>query len=453
MVLKFRHVKTETVREKMANAALPELEYALVKRHGKRLRWQTDQKAVFLDMAVDVLEASQEHMAFEVHVRSLCHSRGVTADYLQFSERFNMKRCVLVIGEIGKVPAPWAELLQPAVHLFTSEFNMLFIEVPAFATSSQRWLKFGPTIVRGALKFLTVNNISVLACGIGGALFLEMLAEGPPDLFGKTHLVHNLDLPEGSKVLPFPVAKIEDMLREKELQLWFTYNDEPPHFDRLVNGMPGMAYEALTKLQARLEGERRRGRRHLNYDEILISEKLNMPRVERVQRLPVGRDVLLVFSDAFLKSVTQFLQLAPVSFQDDMDAGLVADARSRSKISISSGQLENGGLPELPALRKLRLRPMPDQEGRKALAESNRQRLNRVEAGLLSLELSSPSFTPASTETRRKMNRGSTFKFKVVQSASAPALERLATKALEIEDDDGEGNDYQNDWLEIRGLL
>ena len=45
-----------------------------------------------MDMFIDKFYAIQEHMRLEVVVRSLCHSRGVTADYLKFTERFKMKK-------------------------------------------------------------------------------------------------------------------------------------------------------------------------------------------------------------------------------------------------------------------------------------------------------------------------------------------------------------------------
>lgn len=46
----------------------------------------------------------------QVTVRSLCHSRGVTADYLKFQERFQMKKALVIGGRtvVKKDPDPWA---------------------------------------------------------------------------------------------------------------------------------------------------------------------------------------------------------------------------------------------------------------------------------------------------------------------------------------------------------
>merc|ERR1740129_2272971 len=104
-------------------------------RYGDELRWGTDDKSVLLNMAIDDLRAQQGETSLDVQVRSLCHSRGVTADYLKFTERFNMKPCILVLGNLGKSPIPWAELIQPAVYLHMHEHNIIWMEVPPGAVA------------------------------------------------------------------------------------------------------------------------------------------------------------------------------------------------------------------------------------------------------------------------------------------------------------------------------
>merc|ERR1711920_125974 len=104
--------------------------FGLLKKYGDKLRWHTADKAVLLDMQIDEVNVKGGSSNFSMQLRTLCHSRGVTADYLKLNERFNMKQCVLVLGDLGVSPAPWAQLVQPAVHLFQHEFNLIWLEIP-----------------------------------------------------------------------------------------------------------------------------------------------------------------------------------------------------------------------------------------------------------------------------------------------------------------------------------
>ncbi|CAE8664699.1 unnamed protein product, partial [Polarella glacialis] len=149
--LEFRHISHKTVRDTVDANVLAELEFGLLKRYGQELKIGTQEKAVLLDMGIDTLEARQDPMCLEVVVRSLCHSRSVTADYLKFGERFNIKKNILCIGDVGNVESPWAQLIQPALYLFQKEYNIIWIESPSLGKSPQRWLKYGPALIRGAL--------------------------------------------------------------------------------------------------------------------------------------------------------------------------------------------------------------------------------------------------------------------------------------------------------------
>jgi len=462
MSLTFHHVSTSTVRETIANGALAELEFGLLKRHGEKLHWRTKEKSTLLDMATDVFVAKTPAMEMEVHIRSLCHSHGVTADYVSRGERFNLRKCILVVGEVGVMPEPWAELVQPAVHLFMEDFNVLWVEVPTFATNSQRWLRYGPAIMRAALKALHVESVSVLSCGVGGALFLDALAQSP-SLFGTTHLVHNLDLPRASRAATFPVQEIEDLFRERTLQLWCTYNDEPGVYEHQMDGTAQRAYEAVTKMQSRLEGERRRGKRHLDYDEILITEDLNTPRTENIWRVQVGRNVLLAFSEAFLASAARFFRGAPETFQSDLRGGLVIDARKQARSKTASA---DRSLAELPALRMLRIGPTSGE--RAAVAQRNRRRLDKLPSAMLCLAPAptQPAPLPLSAGSQGSKRLGS-----LGSSPSAPAMLSVAgansdgpvsgqldssADVLVLRPQSGEGlrsADYHDEWLQTRAEM
>lgn len=426
--VKFIHVGSSTMRDTIAQMGkLPMLEFGLLKRDGtEKLRWGTADKALLLDMTTDVLRATRtgagpSAKSIEVRVRSLCHSRGVTADYLSYAERFNMKSCALIIGRVGEVDEPWTEMVQAAVYLHAHEFNCLWIDIPAFSTDTERWFKYGPDLMCGALRHLGVRTVDSLACGVGAMLLFKAMTMFP-EQFGTTHMVYNPDCME-RQILPFQTPKLEDVLRERTMQIWLCYNDEYDVYDHLeTQSMPGRIYDGMSKLQSRLEGERRRGRRSLPYDEVIITEELNQKRTKHSDVVTIGHHELLVFSDSFLVSIARFLELPPRARQDDLirDGGLVADLQLRSIRNV----LDEGSK-ELPALRAQRLEPLP--EVRREAARANRRRRFRFdEAVVLCLE------APPGTMDMLPQGRFDKGVSRLSMVASAPALPAAAaTEALQ----------------------
>jgi len=395
--LRFEKVGTSTMRESIATGVLNSLEFGLLKGSSKKssgtrsdadrlLGWGVEEKGVLLNMEVEELRAIQGDMELKVQVRSLCYSRGVTADYLQSHERFNMKQCVLVLGDLGKGAAPWSELVQPAVFLHRKEFNIIWIDVPTFKSNPQEWLKFGAEILRGLLKFFCVKQASVISRGIGGAVFLEALAKSP-SLFARTHFVYNMDLPAG-KGVHLPIFELEEVLRKQELQLWFAFKDDEI-YDRNIDGTPLRAYEAVNKLQARLVGERQRGHRTLNYDEVLITENLNAnPRMLHCQPMSLSIYTILVFSAALLESMAFFLEIAPGTHQDGMDDGLVGDFRAIAHTEALAGSLNDN---EPLAIRRTRIGHLHGLQNRHGTARGNLNRLKNVEKAISEMMTTLPA--------------------------------------------------------------
>jgi len=383
-VLTFQKIRTKTMRELIATGVLNELEFGLLKgatkagssrsSNDRLLGWGVEEKGVLLNMEVDEIMARQGEMKLEVQVRSLCYSRGVTADYLENYERFNMKPCVLVLGDLGKGAAPWSELVQPAVYLHRKEFNIIWIDVPSFKSNPRQWMLFGAEIIRGLLKFLCIKQVAVISRGIGGAVFLEALSKAP-DLFTRTHMIYNMDMPKG-KGVQLPIFELEEVLRKRELQLWFAFRDDEK-YDRSIDGTPMKSYDAIQKLQARLVGERQRGRRVLNYDEVLITEKLNEnPRLEHANELNLSIFPILAFSNQFLESIAFFLEIAPGTHQDGMEGGLVGDFRALAHAEAMAG-VENNNEPL--AVRRTRIGHLHGLADRKFKAIRNKKRLDQVE--------------------------------------------------------------------------
>jgi len=395
LVLRFEKVKTQTMRETIATGVINELEFGLLKGSSKKngggnvLGWGVEEKGVLLNMEVDNLTATQGNMKLEVTVRSLCYSRGVTADYLKSEERFNMKQCVLVLGDLGKGVAPWSELVQTAVYLHRKELNIIWIDVPSFASNPQMWLKFGAETIRGLLKYLCVKQVSVVSRGIGGAVFLEALAKAP-ELFARTHYVYNVDIPPG-KGYQLPIFEIEEVLRNREVQLWFAFKDDETEtvggYDRGVDGSPMRAYDSIQKIQARLLGERQRSKRVLHYDEVLITENLNVSLImPNVQCLDLSIYKILVFSNELLESIGLFMQLAPGTRQEHMENGLVGDFGAASMEALHGG----GGGGEPLCLRRHRIGYLHGLENRPEKARGNKKMLKNVMTAVSKMTLMLP---------------------------------------------------------------
>lgn len=387
MSLEFVHISHQTVRDTVNKNILPELEFGLLKKYGEELKLGTEEKTVLLEMSIDQLEARQDSFVLQVTVRSLCHSRSVTADYLNFAERFNMKKCILCIGDVGSVESPWAQLIQPAVYMFRNEYNIIFIESPSLGKSPQRWLKYGTSLLRGCLKFLKVSTVNVMCCGSGGVLLHQLLADSP-EVLANTHIAFNLDMPEAIKALPFEIVSIEESLKQNDIQLWCMYEEDsdeeaPGAFSRLKPGATKM-FDALSKVQARLESDRRRSgpgddsAAPRNFDEIIFSDKMNSGEEKRVYRVPVSKMRLYVFEEEVLEKMVSYLRQFPSTFQDDVIDGLVKDMLDIFREDIVEEV-------DLPAVKNANLNRT--KEARQETAQRNRERLNRVQDGMQMMAL------------------------------------------------------------------
>mmetsp|Transcript_57479 Transcript_57479/g.136707 ORF Transcript_57479/g.136707 Transcript_57479/m.136707 type:complete len:527 (-) Transcript_57479:76-1656(-) len=428
--LKITRVSSSIVRKEIATGILPELEYGLLKKFGDRLRFSTADKGIILDMAVDLLKAEQGSVQLTVQVRSFCHSRDVTSDYLKHAERFNMKPCILVLGDVGRSLAPWAQLVQAAVRFYSNEYNIVTLEIPMLANDPGRWVRFGPSVLQAVLRYLEIRNVSCFTTGIGSAVALEALAQSR-QLFGRTHIFYNFDGPsQGFRV---PVDKLEEELRETQLQLWFLYNDEADVYDRTMEGAPQQLYDCIFKIQTRLNGERKRGRRFCHYDEVIMTEKLNNPKKMHVERVTFGRHTLFAFSDEFLTSAVQFLGHAPVARQENLESnfGIIGDFRTLG-LNEEVATLVDG---ELAALRMSRIGL--DDQVRKDTAAQNRALLDRMEKAAAQTLMSSAGVAQAALPNGRSASILKPSSKALTQGGGAQstgALPALQSGVLAIED-------------------
>ncbi|CAK9009921.1 Peptidylprolyl isomerase [Durusdinium trenchii] len=380
-VLKFQHVGRSTMRDATKTHILPELEFGLLKDFARELKLGAKERSHLMDMFVDQFLAMEEHMRLEVTVRSLCHSRGVTADYLQFQERFKMKKTLLLIGEVGSIEAHWAQLIQPAVYFFLKEYNVVIIDSPSLGHSRDRWMQYGPAVIRGVLRHLDIAHVSVFSLGLGSCIFYKLVAE-TPHILSPTHIVYNQDMAD-LKFVPFEPFDVEVALRDNDIQVWMIYNDEddtedPFAYNRHNKGPSRMA-ESFLKMQARLESERKVTDSERSYDEILVTEKLNVgQRGENphVQKIWVSRVPVHIFSDEVIGVMAHYLNSQPSSVQDDVVDGLVKDLVDYFREDIKE-------VMELPALKNCLLGRT--DKVRKSTAAANRRRMEAIQDSMLAL--------------------------------------------------------------------
>ncbi|CAE8610162.1 unnamed protein product, partial [Polarella glacialis] len=214
--------------------------------------------------------------------------------------------------------------------------------------------------------------------GTGGTVLLQLLAESPW-MLSATHVVYNLDLPKICKTPPMDMVKVEDVIRENELQLWLLYyneiDDADGGFDRSQPG-PTVILDTLAKIQVRAEGERRRGRSHQNYDQILVTDQLNLPNVENVRRVVISKMPLYVFSEPLLDAMSRFFFSQPSVFQDDMHNGIIQGMLDFFQEDVQDPT-------PLPVMARLALGRTP--QVRSDQAEKNRRRLTNMENAILAI--------------------------------------------------------------------
>lgn len=451
-VLKFRHLSRSTMRDATKTHILPELEFGLLKQFARQLKLGAKERSHLMDMFVDQFHAMQEHMCLEVTVRSLCHSRGVTADYLKFQERFKMKKTLLLIGDVGGVEAHWAQLIQPAVYLFLKEYNIVIIDSPSLGLSRYRWTQYGPAVIRGVLRHLDIAQVSVFSMGLGSCIFHQIVAE-TPHVLSHTHIVYNQDCAD-LKTFPFEAYDVEVALRDYDIQIWTIYNDEdldedPQAYSRHSKG-PARLMEAFTKMQARLESERKVTGSDRNYDEILVTEKLNAAATH-VEKLWVSNVPVHVFSEEIMAGFAHYLHQYPSSVQDDVVDGLVKDILDYFREDMKD-------VVELPALKNF-VANRTDKV-RKSQAAANRRRLLMLEDSMLALTNGTPKGEAVETLSLSRRGTGSKSVSKLQRSKSNLTVvseDQALPLADEAEDDasffpEDSQEDYRARWAALKPI-
>eukprot|EP00928_Gymnodinium_smaydae_P047230 TRINITY_DN31506_c0_g1_i1.p1 TRINITY_DN31506_c0_g1~~TRINITY_DN31506_c0_g1_i1.p1 ORF type:complete len:531 (-),score=115.31 TRINITY_DN31506_c0_g1_i1:190-1782(-) len=358
--MKITRVSTTTIRESCEAGLLEELEFGLLKKLTKEMRWTTEEKAKLLDMRIDNLYIQIGPKKIECQVRSFCHSWAVTVDFLSFEERFEGKPCILALGDVGSSEQPWAQLIQPCTYLHIKGMNVIWIDIPAWCSDGVSWIMQGSAIIAQVIRYFSIKKVTGIGCGNGASVLLQTLGQYP-DIFTRTHFLLNMDLPK-MKTLPFDQTMIEDNLRNRGTQLWFGYYDEEGVYDR-YQGMAARLSEMVNKMSARLLGERKRNRgKARDYDEVLVTDQLNNGRETRFERLRLGLHQLMVFSDPLLASIYGFLVKSPRCTQEELGTGLVGDKirgaigeeEAKAQASKVLEAMSNGMRGHTDKVRKLR---------------------------------------------------------------------------------------------------
>ncbi|CAE7949724.1 URA1 [Symbiodinium sp. KB8] len=368
-----------------------------------------------------------------------------------------MKKCLLMIGDVGNVEAHWSQLIQPAVYFYQHEYNVIIIDTPSLGSSQHRWIQYGPSIIRGTLQYLEVAQVSVFSMGLGCCLFLQILGE-TPHVLSTTHVMYNQDMPADRATFPFDVFEVEVALRDNDVQIWVIYNDDededtdPRAYSKHNKGASRLG-DMIVKMQARLESERRISDSERIYDEILTTEKLNTGAI-RVEKVWVSRVPIHVFRHDVLFTMQHYLRQYPSSVQDDVVDGLVKDLLDYFREDIKE-------IPELPALKPELLNR--SDKVRRLVSSGNRKRLELVQESMLALTAPQQAALPGKVEEKVEtlaLSRRGTGSKLAAKMRSKSNLTVVSEDAMDIDgdlDDEEESlvdssKDYREQWAALQPI-
>lgn len=373
----------EQRQAKLAEAQRPGSQQRHTGHAPEPLTWKTNDALTLQELEVSTIKASTGKMQFEIKLRTLCHSRGAVRDDLDLSERLATRQVVLILGDLGQVTIPWAQMLQPAAHLYRKGFTVMFVDVPLLVTDSMRYMKYGPELLLGLLRFLKVPKVNVLARGVGGAVFIKALTWAP-ERFCKMHMVYNMDFPKSANAL-FPGATLMSILSHNLIQIWFTYCDDEFCNRSDPTSSAQAVYSQLATLQGKLRLERKVNKVHRAYDEVVFTENLN-PNAQTcfVNETKVGVHSSTLFSKELLKSMERFIVSVPSADQDSLKAtrGIIVGTGNEHAPLLD--RKLNSAKGDLVALR--RLKQGPDNDTRCETNRANHRRLSRVAQALATMQ-------------------------------------------------------------------
>lgn len=179
--------------------------------------------------------------------------------------------------------------------------------------------------------------------GSGAHIFFEMLTNETA-LFRKTHFVYNPSMPDkGGMHDPLPVLPshgVEDAMTKHRVQIWVGHKEDPPYYMTSEDGQPANAYAAIERLQLSFIAQRKRSKRPLPFDQIVISG--NLPR-EELRRVTVDCIGVLKMGDIMTDTLVKFLQDAPFANQEELKDELIFKPSQVDLLDVGRGLLALGG--------------------------------------------------------------------------------------------------------------
>mmetsp|Transcript_5612 Transcript_5612/g.13590 ORF Transcript_5612/g.13590 Transcript_5612/m.13590 type:complete len:211 (+) Transcript_5612:25-657(+) len=192
----FRENRRYRVRDQiLQSGSFSPAEYALLSHEetARVLGWGEREHDALLEMVVLELSLVQARVVWDVHVRYLSSSSFVAPDFM--GERpgpFAMKRTIVCMQDFGSLGVNWTEWLAIGMALFlTTDFNVIFVDIPIITLDSIRWEAVGAQILESLLDHLNVPRPMVLGHGMGGKVFIDSVLPPGREVkdWGQTHVL------------------------------------------------------------------------------------------------------------------------------------------------------------------------------------------------------------------------------------------------------------------------
>mmetsp|Transcript_54898 Transcript_54898/g.126115 ORF Transcript_54898/g.126115 Transcript_54898/m.126115 type:complete len:601 (-) Transcript_54898:596-2398(-) len=367
----FRENRRYRVRDQiLQSGSFSPAEYALLSHEetARVLGWGEREHDALLEMVVLELSLVQARVVWDVHVRYLSSSSFVAPDFM--GERpgpFAMKRTIVCMQDFGSLGVNWTEWLAIGMALFlTTNFNVIFVEIPIITLDSIRWEAVGAQILESLLDHLNVPRPMVLGHGMGGKVFIDSVLPPGREVkdWGQTHVLLS------PLVSADQLQQLDKVLREEELQLWTIWSDKPR--SKTSHKVYKEGYQLMMRAQAGLERDAKKGRivnrlGAVEYAPILMSE--NRGSEYRQQKLPwqtdmatLGGQRILLSSDEFILTVDTYFRRKPEATSGMIKMGsVVMDTEAHLKavkmdpVVLPALQILNGEEPTLQELPNPRL--------------------------------------------------------------------------------------------------
>jgi hypothetical protein len=164
-----------------------------------------------------------------VEVDTNVNKYKINSRYIKHPDKNNSRKTICFTHG-HSADSTWVTWIKSAVFLFNCDFDVLMIDLPGFGRSTvngqikvhfKNWLDDGPNLIKGILKKLNIEKISICGyCG-GGALMIRTMSQFP-ELFDKYHIFYNL-------IISAYPNNFEKLIHKYKMNIIVVWSADPDH--------------------------------------------------------------------------------------------------------------------------------------------------------------------------------------------------------------------------------